>query len=639
MDRLKIVKLTPVESSPEPGLVKEINRIGEKGDNTVLRPLRVRFNREVNGSRKLSAWVVECMKKKILIVEDENALRKTVIKILSSEGFEAIGAENGSIGVTLAQTEQPDLILCDIMMPELDGYQVLTILQQDPTTAMIPFICLTAQEDRSSMRRGMELGASDYLTKPFTRNELMSAIASQLAKRERLKQEQNDALQEVIAQLNALVYYDSLTNLPNRLMLRDRFERTLSSNPDQPGFIPFAILSLDQFNRFNNTLGSEYSDLLLQAVTERTLRYVGPEGTVARLNSEQLALILPPLREKPQVEETARHILGLFSHGFRILSDEVFLTSSIGIALYPDDGQEIDSLLKSANLAMHQAKEQGGNCYQLYTSAIEEKSYDRLMLEMHLRQALDRNEFILYYQPQVHLQTGKIVAAEALIRWLHPDRGLISPGEFIPLAEETGLIVRLDEWVLQNACEQAKIWQQAGYQITIAVNLSGLQFNQPGLTQRVIHIIRESQVNPCHVEIELTESALVQNPELAICILRDLKNFSLQLSLDDFGTGYSSLSYLQKFPFDTLKIDRSFVADLMNSSKNAAIINAIIQLAKQLNLKVIAEGVETRDQYDFLRQNNCDLIQGYYFSPPLPVAAFEELLTEQMSHSSFVKDL
>lgn len=628
-----------MESSPGPGLVKEINRIGENGDNTVLLPFRVRFNREVNGSRTLSDRVGECMNKKILIVEDENSLRKTVIKILISEGFEAIGAENGSTGVTLAQTEQPDLILCDIMMPGLDGYEVLTILQQDPTTAMIPFICLTAQEDRSSMRRGMELGASDYLTKPFTRDELMGAIATQLAKRERLKEEQKDAVQEAIAQLNALVYYDSLTNLPNRLMLRDRFERTLTSNPDQPCFIPVAVLSLDQLNRFNNTLGTEYGDLLLQAVTERTLRYVGPEGTVARLNSEQLALIFPPLTEKAQVEETARRILGLFSNFFSVLNDEVFITSSIGIALYPDDGQEIDSLLKGANLAMHQAKEQGGNCYQLYTSAIEEKSYDRLMLEMHLRQALDRHEFILYYQPQVNLKTGQIVAAEALIRWLHPDRGLISPAEFIPIAEETGLIVRLDEWVLQKACEQAQIWQQAGYQLTIAVNLSGLQFNQPGLTQRVIHIIRESQINPCHVEIELTESALVHNPELAICILKDLKDFSLQLSLDDFGTGYSSLSYLQQFPFDTLKIDRSFVRDLINSEKNAAIINAIIQLARQLNLKVIAEGVETQEQYDFLRENKCDLIQGYYFSPPLAVADFEALLTERRHHVSVVKDL
>lgn len=628
-----------MESSPGPGLVKEINRIGENGDNTVLLPFRVRFNREVNGSRTLSDRVGECMNKKILIVEDENSLRKTVIKILISEGFEAIGAENGSTGVTLAQTEQPDLILCDIMMPGLDGYEVLTILQQDPTTAMIPFICLTAQEDRSSMRRGMELGASDYLTKPFTRTELIGAIATQLAKRERLKEEQKDAVQVAIAQLNDLVYYDSLTNLPNRLMLRDRFERTLTSNPQQPCFIPVAVLSLDQLNRFNNSLGTEYGDLLLQAVTERTLRYVGPEGTVARLNSEQLALIFPPLTEKAQVEETARRILGLFSNFFSVLNDEVFITSSIGIALYPDDGQEIDSLLKGANLAMHQAKEQGGNCYQLYTSAIEEKSYDRLMLEMHLRQALDRHEFILYYQPQVNLKTGQIVAAEALIRWLHPDRGLISPAEFIPIAEETGLIVRLDEWVLQKACEQAQIWQQAGYQLTIAVNLSGLQFNQPGLTQRVIHIIRESQINPCHVEIELTESALVHNPELAICILKDLKDFSLQLSLDDFGTGYSSLSYLQQFPFDTLKIDRSFVRDLINSEKNAAIINAIIQLARQLNLKVIAEGVETQEQYDFLRENKCDLIQGYYFSPPLAVADFEALLTERRHHVSVVKDL
>ncbi len=579
------------------------------------------------------------MRKKILIVEDENSLRKTLVKLLNSAGFEAIGAENGSMGVELAQTEHPDLILCDIMMPELDGYEVLTLLQQDPTTATIPFICLTAREDRLAMRRGMELGASDYLTKPFTRTELMGAIATQLGKRERLKQEQTNAVQEAIAQLNDLVYYDSLTNLPNRLMLRDRFERTLPPQPHPPCFIPVAVLSLDQLNRFNNTLGTDYSDLLWQTVTDRTLRYVGPEGTVARLNSEQLALIFPPLTAKLEVEEKAHGLLALFSDFFKVLNDEIFLTSSIGIAIYPDDGQEIDNLLKSANVAMHQAKQQGGNSYQLYTFAIEEKSYDRLMLEMNLRQALDRNEFILYYQPQLNLKTGKIVAAEALIRWLHPERGLIYPAEFIPLAEETGLIVRLDEWVLRNACEQAQLWKQAGYPLTIAVNLSGLQFNQPSLTERVINIIRSSQINPCQVEIELTESALVQNPELAIRILRDLKNFSLQLSLDDFGTGYSSLSYLQQFPFDTLKIDRSFVRDLMESSKNAAIINAIIQLARQLNLKVIAEGVETREQYDFLRDNNCDLIQGYYFSPPLAVAAFEEMLSQRVQPSSLLTEI
>jgi diguanylate cyclase len=579
------------------------------------------------------------MRKKILIVEDDSSLCKTLVKLLNSAGFEAISADNGRAGVALAQTEQPDLILCDIMMPDLDGYEVLRILQQDPTLATIPFICLTAREDRAAMRHGMKLGASDYLTKPFTRSELLDAIATQLQKRERVKEEQTHAVQEAISQLNDLVYYDSLTNLPNRLMLRDRFEHILPPEPQPHCFIPVAVLSLDQLNRFNHTLGTDYSDLLLQAVTERLLWYVGPEGTVARLNSEQLALIFPPLADKQAVEDIVHRLLALFSHSFTVFHDEVFLSSSMGIALYPDDGEEIDSLLQSANIAMHQAKQQGGNCYQRYTVAIEEKSYDRLMLEMSLRQALDRNEFILYYQPQVNLKTGKIVAAEALVRWIHPERGLVSPAEFIPLAEETGLIVRLDEWVLKNACEQAQLWQQAGYDLTIAVNLSGLQFNQPGLTQRVINIIRDSQLNPHYVEIELTESALVQNPELAICILRDLKNFSLQLSLDDFGTGYSSLSYLQQFPFDTLKIDRSFVRDLMESPKNCAIINAIIQLARQLNLTVIAEGVETREQYNFLKQNQCDLMQGYYFSPPLTLVAFEELLTNPLYHSSFVAEI
>jgi diguanylate cyclase len=555
--------------------------------------------------------------RKILVIEDERASRKLLLKLLQVEGFEAIEAENGSIGLQLAKTQCPDLILCDIMMPEMDGYEVLSRLQQEPATAMIPVICLTAQNERADLRRGMELGANDYLTKPFTTAELLSAIATQLAKLEMRQKQQQEVLQQAIAKFNNLVYYDSLTNLPNRLLLRERFHQMLSPKLDPSQSVPIAVLSLDHLDRFTHSLGPDYSDLLLQAVSDRLLPYGGDIGTVARLNSEQLALILPPVLDRQEAARIGRSILATLSQPLDLEGFEVFITSSIGMALYPDDGSDIDSLLKAANTAMKAAQQLGGNRYQLYTAAISEKSYDRLMLEMSLHHALERQEFVVYYQPQIDLQTGCIVGTEALVRWRHPDRGLISPLDFIPLAEETGLIVPLDEWVLQTACQQARIWRDAGYGLPVAVNLSGIQFNQPGLSRRVLRILEATGLEPSYLKLELTESAVVRNPETAIATLLELRSLDIELSLDDFGTGYSSFSYLQQFPFDSLKIDRSFVRNVTQDSKNAAILVAIIKLAHSLNLKVVAEGVETEAQQEFLRQHQCDMMQGYYFSRPV----------------------
>lgn len=566
--------------------------------------------------------------RKILVIEDERASRKLIVRLLQAEGFEAIGAENGNVGLQLALQECPDLILCDIMMPEIDGYEVLSRLQQDPGTAMIPVICLTAQNDRSDLRRGMELGANDYLTKPFTTSELLSAIATQLTKLEMRAKQQQEVLKLAIAKSNNLVYYDSLTNLPNRLLLRERFYQILALHLDPTQSIPIVVLSLDNLDRFIHSMGPDYSDLLLQAVSDRLLPFGGDAGTVARLNSEQLALILPPLSNRQDAAHIAQTILDTLSKPFDLQGFEVFVTNSIGMALYPEDGSDIDSLLKAANTAMKVAFQLGGNRYQLYTPDISEKSYDRLILEMSLHHALERSEFVVYYQPQIDLRTGRMVGAEALIRWQHPERGLVSPLEFIPIAEETGFIVPLNEWVLQTACQQAHQWQKAGYSLTIAVNLSGIQFNQPGLSQRILQVLEATGLDPSCLDLELTESAVVKNPETAIATLRELKSLGIKLSLDDFGTGYSSFSYLQQFPFDLLKIDRSFVRNVTEDSKNAAILIAIIQMAHSLNLKVVAEGVETFEQQEFLRQHQCDMMQGYYFSRPVPADSLEKMLVK-----------
>jgi len=396
--------------------------------------------------------------KKILVIEDEEIIRENILKLLKAEGFDVTGAENGVQGLNAAVSNLPDVIICDVMMPELDGYGVLMALRSNPVTATLPFVFLTGKAERSEMRQGMELGADDYLTKPFTKAELVGAIASRLKK------------QEAVA---------------------------------------------EQYN---------------------TLR------------SQSCALI-------------------------------------------------------------------------------QDASDKLVQIKTSLCDALQREEFQVYYQPQVNIQTGKIMSAEALIRWLHPEKGLISPAQFIPSAEATGFIVQLGEWVLQTACRQMQVWQNAGFSgLRVAVNLSARQFHQPDLSSRVAQILAEIGLEPSSLELELTESLMVEDAPSAIATLRQLKSLGVSISIDDFGTGYSSLSYLAQYPFDTLKIDRCFISNINQGCTNAAIVKAIIQMAHSLCLEVIAEGVETEAEKDFLGRYKCDTMQGYLFSPPLPAGDFEQLL-------------
>lgn len=565
---------------------------------------------------------------KILVIEDERVIKMNLLKLLSAEGFQTISADDGISGLKLAQAELPDLIICDILMPNLDGYGVLKALQQDPVTATIPFIFLTAKAERSDWRQAMTLGADDYLTKPFTRAELLDAIASRLHKQEFLSQRHSIELQQVEDQLNYLLHYDRLTNLPNRLLLQERFTQLVNPKEGQPRQIPILSLGLEQLKRINNALGPTSGDLLIQAVADRLQCSVCQQDTVAQLSGDQFVILLATTNQRLEVAQVAKTILDAFSRPFLVNDHEIFLSGArIGIAFFGRDGCDLDTLIKHASAAMEDAKKSGTNPYQFYIASIGAKSQEALLLELELRQALEREEFQLYYQPKVNLRTGEIKGAEALVRWHHPHRDSVSPTEFIPLAEKTGFIVPLGEWVLRTACIQAKVWQMAGFcPLRIAVNLSGHQFNQPHLGRLIFEVLQETGLDPRYLELEITESALMQNPEGAIATLHELKQLGIQISIDDFGTGYSSLSYLKQFPFDILKIDRSFVCHLAQDTKNAAITTAILQLAHTLNLKVVAEGVETQEELDFLYGHQCDEVQGYWFSPPLSAQAFEELL-------------
>lgn len=567
------------------------------------------------------------MTKKILVIEDEDQILENILELIEAEGWHPIGAENGAIGIDLAKANKPDLILCDVMMPGCDGYGVLSKLRQDSTLAGIPFIFLTAKAAKTDFRQGMELGADDYLTKPFTRSELLAAISTRLKKREVLQESYSNELKQAKQQLNYWMHHDSLTGLPNRLSLRERFKQIKPTDKNDQKTIAILCLGLDRFNQVNDSMGHAFGDLLLKAVAERIAACLSKIDTIIRFNTDRFVVILDEIEHKKDAIAVCEKIVNSFSQTFTLKDQEIFITASIGVAIYPRDGSNIDQLLDRANKAMFQSKQQGGNQYQFYSAVLSIGSSDRLALQTSLHYALERQELQVYYQPKVNLATGRIMGAEALLRWHHPERGIISPAKFIPMAEETGLIIPIGEWILQTACQQVKQLHDIGFSsLQIAVNLSARQFTQVDFRQKLVKILNTTNLHPKFLELELTESILVENTEVAIRRLNALKALGLTIAIDDFGTGYSSLSYLQQFPFDILKIDQCFIRNISENSPNAAITKAIIEMAKILKLKIIAEGVETKEELDFVCKNQCHMIQGYIFSPPLSAQEFKELL-------------
>jgi len=756
----------------------------------------------------------------ILIVDDEPRNRELLEILLKPEGYLTVTANNGEAALAMVAEKPPDLILLDVMMPGINGYDVAAKLKANPATRNLPIIMLSALGDRDSKLAGLNAGAEDFLTKPIDRVELWVRVRNLLRLKEysdalaehnkllkqaihgrneeiterkraetqiirlnrlygilsginaaivRIRNQQElfteacriaveqghfrmawigsvdinggkltpiawsgvdegyldkmnsyiknkgtnslplvvralqektpivcndidsnpqvaylhlDALQrgyrsmgifplmrndqpvglftlyasepnffdreeiklltELTAnisyaleyiekedKLNYLAYHDVLTGLPGRTLFHDRLVQAVTNAHRHGDVLGVLFIDLDHFKNINDSLGHHAGDMLLKQVAALFNACMREDDTVARLGGDEFVVILASMASEDEAWMVSQKILKLMTEPFTIEARELFVTCSIGIALYPKDGEDAKALLQSADGALYLAKNKGRNNAQFCTAEMNTRALERLTLEYELRQAINRREFLLHYQPRVDIVTSEITGMEALVRWQHPVQGLFYPTKFIPVAEESGLIVPLGEWVLRTACEQNKAWQLAGLKpVSIAVNLSARQFKQQDLVELVSRILQETELDPSYLELELTESMVMQNVEAAITTLNQFKAIGVKLSIDDFGIGYSSLNYLKHFPIDFLKIDQSFVRDITTNQDDAIIAKIIISMAHDLGLRVIAEGVEAEEQKSFLCLHRCDEMQGYFFSMPVPAEEFEILLKE-----------
>jgi diguanylate cyclase (GGDEF)-like protein len=463
---------------------------------------------------------------------------------------------------------------------------------------------------------------------------LLGRMSWQLAQ-SRLRESESKL--EYARRVEYLAYHDGLTSLPNRSMFSKLLSQRLSEARRYDRQLAVAFLDLDRFKQINDTLGHEAGDQLLQEVAARLQGCVRDSDTVARLGGDEFVVLLPELEDGKHAAIVALKILAVIGKPFTLIGHEFRVTASIGISVYPQDGQDEQTLTKNADIAMYQAKAEGKNNFQFYSEKLNANSLERLTLESSLRHALERDEFRLNYQAKRDMRTGRIAGMEALLRWEHPDLGTVHPMQFIPVAEETGLIVPIGRWVLKTACLQNVAWQKEGLPpLSIAVNMTARQFTDEYLIQDLESILEATGMKPQLLEIELAESLLIHDVENTLRILKGLKSLGVRIAIDDFGTGYSSLATLQRFPLDTVKIDRSFIGDLVGPSENAGLADAIIAMGKSLSLTVVAQGVETKEQADFLQAHACDELQGFYFNRPLPAKQFAQLMRAQTPEITYL---
>ncbi len=584
---------------------------------------------------------------RLLIVDDIADNRIILSRRLVRRGFEVVEASGGREALALISQQSFDVVLLDIMMPDLDGVAVLKIVRETHSTSALPVIMVTANGQSADTVMALTLGANDYVTKPVDFPVVLARIEVQVARKRaeealRLTNEQLEHRVETrtaeLSQLNAklaseiverrrseaemkhIAHHDALTGLANRVLFQDCLRKAMDDAEENGEAVAVLCLDLDRFKEVNDTFGHPAGDMLLRSVAQRLLSAVRVEDTVARMSGDEFAIIQPrpaTANNPDSTEALARRLLDVFQEPFQIDAEVFHCGVSIGAALLPFDATTADDLLKSADIALYQAKSEGGGSYRRFDADMSAALELRRGFEQDLRLAVQRNEFELHYQPLVDIDTQSVFGCEALIRWRHPIRGFVQPAEFIPIAESSGLIVEIGEWILRTACAEAAHWPSS---IKVAVNLSPVQLTKNGLVEAVTEALSAARLDPRRLELEIIESTLLENTEPVLQTLWDLKKLGIEIVMDDFGTGYSSLGYLRKFPFDKIKVDRSFVTDMASSTESTAIVRAVVGLASGLGMTTVAEGVETAEQLGSLQAEGCEQAQGFYFSKPRPAA-------------------
>jgi diguanylate cyclase (GGDEF)-like protein len=581
---------------------------------------------------------------RILIVDDIAQNRALLKRFFERRGFEVAEAEDGSAALALVGRQPFDAVLLDVVMPGMNGFDVLKRIRATHSASVLPVIMVTAKVEGEDVALALELGANDYITKPVDFRVAAARVQSQLA---RLKAERclvhnleklehlNRQLEDEIAerrQSEALVHHmahhDSLTGLANRLEFRRQLTRALNETDAAGRKVALLFIDLDQFKLINDTLGHRVGDGLLVAVGQRLKHSSRDCDLVARLGGDEFAIVQHIEERFDEARILAHRVIDAMAKSFQIEGHELSVSCSIGIACAPDDGKDPDALLACADLALYRAKADGRGRHQFFEPEMNARAQARRLLESDLREALRNGEFELHYQPFLNLRVGSITGFEALLRWNHPKRGMISPLEFISVTEETGLIVPIGRWVLREACQEAKRWP---VHVKVAINLSPVQLRTGTLAMDVIDALSHAAIDPSRLELEITETVLLDDDKKTLQSLHQLRAMGVRICMDDFGTGYSSLSYLRMFPFDKIKIDRCFVSDLPRDHYSTAIIRAVINLANSVGMVTTVEGVETEDQFAYLKDEGCIEAQGFLISRPLPADSALALLAGKLA--------
>jgi diguanylate cyclase (GGDEF)-like protein len=571
-------------------------------------------------------------KPSILVVDDEPDNFDVIETLLSNgedvdqdnQDYHLHYAANGRDAIAALDVFQPDLILLDVMMPEMDGIEVCKRIKAMPKWSPVPIIMVTALTAKKDLAQCLFAGADDFISKPVNRLEIMARVKSMIRIHQQYKQlaEFNTKLESMVqdrtAQLQSMISEDALTKLPSRAyLLHNLADRLKQGNSS----LALVYLDCDQFKLVNGSFGHHVGNQLLIAIADRLRQHLRSGDILARMGEDEFCFLLDQVEDESQVEPFLQDILQSFVEPFVVANCEIYISVCMGIALGKNSDRKPEELLQDADTAMYQAKLRGKDSHQVFDRQMHLTMFNRLILENDLQRALEQEEFVLFYQPIINLKTEQLAGFEALVRWRHPERGMVSPIEFIPSMETTGLIVPVGMVVFRQACQQLQAWQQQGWtDLTMSVNLSVRQFASSTLLADIDQILAETGANPANIKLEITESAIMDNAESAIALTKELRSRHIQISIDDFGTGYSSLGYLHRFPVDNLKIDRSFVNQIRADNRNYHVVDTIIALSNQLGLSVIAEGIETKEQLQWLQNSGCQYGQGYLFNRPLPAA-------------------